>query len=76
MTAKQIIRELRQLAEKAHQSGLKTESRTLFATELVLEQQLQDRGEKMEPWASKGELQSFIVDRVLHAETQKDTVNN
>ena len=74
MTAKQIIKEVRQLAEKAHRNGLRSEARTLFATELVMEQQLKDRGEELEAWASKGELQAFISDRVIHTDPVPQTV--
>jgi hypothetical protein len=75
MTSKLLLRKLRALAEEAQQAGLRQEARTLFATELVMEQQMRDSGEQPEEWAGKSELQAFIVNRVIHAEPQAQGVH-
>lgn len=70
MNSIELIIEIRKLAEKAQQNNLRNEARTLFATELVLRQQVLQQGEKPEPWASEKELQSFVTDRVIHTQPQ------
>ena len=71
MTSQQVLTDLRQLAEKAQKAGLRNEARLLFATELVMQQQIRDTSKEPEPWANKKEIQAFVTDRMLQTKTKQ-----
>ena len=68
MNSLDVITQVRELAEKAHRSRLRDETRTLFATELVLQQMLRNKNETPPPWASEKDIQAFITDRTIHTQ--------